>query len=248
MRRATGCDDGWVNQPDQPSAAPRSLEERIQRRGIVITTVVCMIVTAGLVALAVLRVDSSQPTDTRIAVLASNEGSTTPSSTSPITAAPTTVAPGTTTPTTTAPTTTVPTTVAPTTVPATTPTTVAAAVVPPAAPAPAILWTATPSTVTLKAGTGVSVRVQASNYGTADGAVTTPSCPSPPQSLTPTTQQPSGVCIQGGQLVTIAPRHYEFWDITLSATSDGTAKGQPLAPGAYRVMIGGATVNLTVTP
>jgi hypothetical protein len=117
--------------------------------------------------------------------------------------------------------------------------------IPPVQPARHVQWSATPQQITLAAGGHAAGFVFARNLDAIRGTVVSPGCPQlvghPPVSLS------ADHCPPANRTTSIAGLRAHKWSWVWNATSDGTRTGAPLAPGAYTLKIGGATVAITVT-
>lgn len=241
----------WERRAGQPLTDD---EQRELRRNAVVSAGIGAVLTVVLLVVAVARVAGHDSAPTAVLVLGVSATST-PDAT---TVAPTTVVattqpqpkpkarPKPTTPKlvvlppfTGFPTTTTTSSTTTTTTTTTTPPTTVAKV-------PRIVWSANPSSATVQTGGLVTISVTAANFGNWPGLVTAPGCPGTPQ---PFANAPrAAVCAQGNQVVRIEPGQLKTWTVKVQATKDATRLGKPLAPGRYKVMVGGATVVLNVVP
>ena len=112
-------------------------------------------------------------------------------------------------------------------------------------PATDVKWSTTPKAFILAPGGHATGNVWARDGSTVAGTVLSPGCPvlvgHPPVSL------PPNFCPPVGHVSVIGPGHPAHWYWGWNATADGARSGTPLPPGSYTVMIGGASVPVTVT-
>ncbi len=239
-----------AEEPNPGRLAQRD-QQRTQRRSVFMTALIGATMTAVLAGAAAFRInDSNARSSVKIVTTTTTFPPSTTTTTEPETTLSTLFVPDSApSDTKSATTTTKPsatTTTGPTTTTSTTTTTVAPA--PPTSPTThataKIAWSLAPTSVTVQAGGQVSVTITATNTGHATGTVTVPPCPAAPQPYAvarPRAGAPlANSCHPGPQSLAVAPGQHYSWSDTISATSDATRYGSPLAPGLYNVRVNGS--------